>query len=84
MLYDSSLFLDFYAFNHDEINRVLLVVLNSFIILFLIIAQSSTISIVHSSVNIKFTSSNNYKFQYVVYKFTQLVALSFLPGQLPT
>ena len=39
-----SLFLDFCTINHDEINRVLLFVFSSFIIAYLIIVQSGTIS----------------------------------------
>ena len=43
--WDGSLFLDFCTINHDEINRVLLVVFNIFIITFLIIVQRLTISV---------------------------------------
>ena len=69
---------NFHAINHDEINRVLLIVFNSFIITCLIIVQSCTIfqsctinqyctivqcyTIVQSSNIIKFTNSNNIQF----------------------
>ena len=66
---------NFHAINHDEMNRVLLIVFNSFIITCFIIVQSCTVfqsctinqcctivqchTIVHRSNIIKFISSNN-------------------------
>ena len=41
--WDGSLFLDFHTINHDEMNRVLLTVFNSFIITCFIIVQSCTV-----------------------------------------
>ena len=64
--------MDFCAINHDEMNRVLLVVFNSFIITCFIIVQSCTVfqsctiiqcyTTAQSSNIIKFTSSNNIQF----------------------
>ena len=55
--WDDSLFLDFCTINHGEINKVLLVVFSSFIMTCLNMVQSNTVSIVHSSNNTQFTSS---------------------------
>ena len=70
--WDSSLFLDFHAINHDEINRVLLVVFNSFIIICFNIVQSCTIfqsctlvqccTIVQCYTMLMFHKSNNIQF----------------------
>ena len=65
--------LGFCAINHDEINRVLLVVFSSFIITDLIIVQSYTVYQNLYNISVLYNSSmlyNSSKFQYHnVYKF---------------
>ena len=76
------MFLDFCAINHDEINRVLLVVFSSFIITDLIIVQSCTVYQNLYSTSVLYNSSmlyNSSKFQY--HKVTSSNNIHFISSQ---